>query len=357
MIAFIKKSFLILFFSAVFFEICGRIIMNIPYIRIPIYKEPLAFFNYFSDTDVWTLNYKMSGPLARVTKKTHKLVGWRNKNYDDDFIHSDFNKIQNRRPILMYGDSFGACSDKLPTCFQDYFNADPELNKKCFFLNYSTGAHGIDQIYLVMKNSVAKYTKPYVLLSALTLDADRNAVAAFTSPKPFFEIDDQKRLILRGVPVPENPADFFDNRELDISIFFLKYIENKLNGFNPFAISEAHKDKVQTLTASIVEAQINFLRNSGVDFSYLIFVPDYRGQSEIWQSNQSDWRFQTISSKLRELRVPFFSTREWSQEHIKATRLGYDEYFIPNDGHPTDSHNKMIFDNLKSKLFNGICHN
>jgi hypothetical protein len=46
-------------------------------------------------------------------------------------------------------------------CFQGILNADDKFAARCYLLNYGVGNSGVDQIFLLLKNSLDHFPKPF----------------------------------------------------------------------------------------------------------------------------------------------------------------------------------------------------
>ena len=97
----------------------------------------------------------------------------------DDSKYRSASYINNRRSVLLYGDSFTGCYSK-GDCFEHILNGDEIFSKNNMLLNYGVGGYGVDQIYSRFKNSVDKYNNPFVVMSLMTLDLDRSILTVLS---------------------------------------------------------------------------------------------------------------------------------------------------------------------------------
>ncbi|MBL4710213.1 MAG: hypothetical protein JKY48_17415, partial [Flavobacteriales bacterium] len=131
-------------------------------LRVPEYysdhikNEEDAFYN----DNYWKLNYLFRKPIN--FESPHPLLGWTGKFYWKSLDHFEQDSVKNKRPILLYGDSFAMCIDSVK-CFEDYLNHDKAFIKNHFLLNYGVGGYGVDQIYLLLNETVDRFNKPFII--------------------------------------------------------------------------------------------------------------------------------------------------------------------------------------------------
>jgi hypothetical protein len=349
------KQLLVLFFICVvtlaLCEVVFRTLLFSDSRIVEKFKKPELYFNYFTDDGFWVLNFLFGGPSGKPpTRNIHPLLGWTHRYDANTYRHFDILEVGKRRPVLMYGDSFGMCVTK--KCFQHYFNEDPELSKKCYFLNYSTGAHGIDQMYLLFQKSVEHFEKPVVIYSLMTQDLDRAALSVFIGQKPYYEIEDGQ-LRLKGVPLDPDPEHFFRNKRLNVVSYLYRLLSRKLKQVDGFTADPEQIPRIQALSKLILKEAIVELRRNKTDFFFLIFIPNW-GDSYFFQRDEDDWRLMTILSVLKEENVPYIVTKQFIEERITSQNLKTEDlYFSEKDSHPSDLQNEIVFQAMKSRL--GMC--
>ncbi|CDO60579.1 hypothetical protein BN1012_Phect2366 [Candidatus Phaeomarinobacter ectocarpi] len=107
--------------------------------------------------------------------------------------------------ILAVGDSFTAGSEE-----GDDGSWPAALERKLQepVLNGGVGGYGVDQIVLRGRQLAEEFAPKAVIYSFLDEDILRNAFAIYGGYKPYYVIDGQGGLELRGVPVSEVPPQF-----------------------------------------------------------------------------------------------------------------------------------------------------
>ena len=103
--------------------------------------------NYFKLRHFFNEKYK---------EPSDKILGWTSPSIvvSKTYSHTDDPKIENRVPVLLYGDSFAHCHAPNGQCVHDILNGDPNFNGSHYLLNYGVSGYGADQIYLLYKTQL-----------------------------------------------------------------------------------------------------------------------------------------------------------------------------------------------------------
>ncbi len=345
----IKLTLLLLslLFSFTLAEIGYRIILfnsNPAFDRL---KNPKLFADYFSEDDYWKLYYLFDGQ-SKPPQRPHPDLGWIGNFSWDSYIHNQTEHIGNRRPVLLYGDSFANCTQGV-LCFQDLLNSDQAFSKEHYLLNYGVGGYGVDQIFLLFQKSVHHYDDPFVVISLMTFDLDRSILSVRTGQKPYFLIEDSK-LELRGIPINPNPDIFFATNPPQIKSYLYrriihsnripKQITSLLRRDNDYYISK----KIQVNEKIILEI-VKELRTNNIDYVFLIFHPHTPGVSTL--DDETDWRDSFLKQVLHENSIPYIWSKEVFKQDSKDGKYSYDDYIIPDNGHPTTHFNRLIAEEIK----------
>ena len=139
-------------------------------------RDAPSYFQRF-EQGYWT-------SLVRFSKKAREdpipgydpLLGWRGRGLAaDTYAHPQEEWLGDRRPVLLYGDSFAQCTTPEKDCFQGLL-ARSELNRTHGLLNYGLGGYGIDQTYLLLRASLDRFAErdPIVVVSVMVDDARRS---------------------------------------------------------------------------------------------------------------------------------------------------------------------------------------
>jgi hypothetical protein len=316
------------------------------------FRKPELYVDYDSDSNYWKLYYLFGGKL-KPPVNPHPLLGWVGDFSRETYLHSEASKIQGRRAVLLYGDSFAGCLTTKGECFQGILNADDEFAARCYLLNYGVGNYGVDQIFLLLKNSLDHFQNPFVIVSVLTQDIDRSTLSVRIGQKPYFELVDGE-LVLQGSPIDANPKDFFEKNPPTIpSYLFRLWVQG--NGW-PQQVRQYFKgvDHIRNKKVKINEhLLLNIIyevRKRHLQHLFVIFHLD----RAVWDTDWIDWQNDLIERVLRNNQVPYISAKEIVRRHLREHNANIDDYYIKGDGHPSALQNKILADVMKKVVLDEI---
>jgi hypothetical protein len=316
------------------------------------FRKPELYFDYDSESNYWKLYYLFGGKL-KPPPNPHPLLGWGGDFSRETYLHNQASHIKGRKAVLLYGDSFAGCLTSKEECFQGILNADDEFAARCYFLNYGVGNYGVDQIFLLLKNSLDHFQNPFVIASVLTQDIDRSTLSVRIGQKPYFELVDGE-LVLQGIPINSDPKDFFVKNSPTIpSYLFRLWVQG--NGW-PQQIRQYFKgvDRIRNRRIKINEKlflnMIYELRKRHLQHVFVVFHLDHAVQNPDW----IDWQNDLIERVLRDNHEPYISTKEIVRQHLREHNGTMDDYYIKGDGHPTALQNKILADVMKKVVLDAI---
>jgi hypothetical protein len=145
------------------------------------FREPSLYADPLTDNDWWKLYHAFNKPTNDTAKHSHPLLGWGSdeKFSKETYLHAEAGQVGSRQPVLLYGDSFTHCLTASEDCFHGILNSDPEFSKGHYLLNYGVLGYGVDQIYLLLQNSLPNYHKPVVAVGIYTGDLNRSILSFF----------------------------------------------------------------------------------------------------------------------------------------------------------------------------------
>lgn len=194
------------------FAFRGLLFSKLPFMEG--FREPGFYADWYSSDDAWKLHYLFghwAGP-----KHADPLLGWVKPDvHVGTHRHDAAKNLGSKRPVLIYGDSFAEGFDS------QFIEDDKAFPDSCGIINYGVSGYGIDQIYLLCKNSVGQYKNPIVVICILDEDLDRSFLSVRDGPKPYFKMDNGGSLKLCGVPVSSDPEDFFLTHPPEIMSYLL----------------------------------------------------------------------------------------------------------------------------------------
>jgi hypothetical protein len=300
---------------------------------IYVKNENEDFFN----EDYWKLVEIFS--KRNVNRNPQHLLGWVSFFDKKTLKHNDEEKLNGRRPVLLYGDSFAQCVESV-RCFEDILNSDIDFSSGHYLLNYGVGGYGVDQICLLFEETVEKFENPFVVFSLLTTDMDRSMLSFRDAQKPYFQISDGK-LELEGVPITLSSQEYVSQNPPEIRSYLLNRFRN--SKLNPFKQSpektRAYREEILAMNELILARVFNQLKDSGLDYVILIFFPEHHPLS--------DWRLAFLRDLCDRYEVPYICDLDIRKADTAFATYDPFRYAIKDDGHPTTYMNELIAMDLK----------
>jgi hypothetical protein len=310
------------------------------------FRSPDLYGSWDSDDNYWKLYYLFGGRF-RPPEHPHPQLGWVGAFSRETYLHEDVDRVGNRIPILLYGDSFAECStiEDKQKCFQGLVNSDPQLSGRFFLLNYGVGGYGVDQMYLLLKDSLPHYENPFVVVGIMTQDLDRSALSVRIGQKPFFRIE-RGQLILKGVPVEQDPGRFFSENPPQVVSYLARMWANTGGRFTrvkQFILgTEEQKNTKITVNEKIILEIVMELRQRRIPHLFVIFYPDWI------YDDPADWREMFLRTLLETHRIPYLSTKEIIWDDAKKVGKHPKDYHY--DGHPTARAYQVLSQALKTRV-------
>jgi hypothetical protein len=316
------------------------------------FRKPELYFDYDSESNYWKLYYLFDGQVKPPTNP-HPLLGWGGYFSPETYLHTEASNIKGRKAVLLYGDSFAGCLTTKEECFEGILNADAEFAARAYFLNYGCGGYGVDQIFLLLKNTLHHFQNPFVIVSILTQDIDRSTLSVRIGQKPYFELVDGE-LVLQGVPIDSEPNAFFAKNPPTIpSYLFRLWVQG--NGW-PQQVRQYFKgidhirNRKMEINENLLVNIIYELRKRSLQHVFVVFHLDRAVQDVNW----IDWQEDLIERVLRDNHEPYISTKEIVRQHLREHNGAIDDYYIKGNGHPTALQNKKLADVMKKVVLDAI---
>lgn len=223
--------------------------------------------------------------------------------------------------------------------------SDAQLNERFFLLNYGVGGYSVDLMYLLMKESLPHYRKPFVIVGIMTQDLDHSALSVRIGQKPFFRVEDGE-LVLNGVPVLKHPASFFSENPPRIVSYLARMWANREGRFYRIRkLILGTERQVQTKKAvneKLILAMAAELKQGNIPHLFLIFC------SEWMYDDPADWRELFLRNLFEAHHIPCLSTKELIWEDARTSGKHPKEYC--DDGHPSVSAYLFLTGSLKAHL-------
>ena len=250
--------------------------------------------DFFSE-DYYKLNYLFGRGFDLDVP--NPLLGWNGYFNRMTLVHQQADQVKTRLPVLLYGDSFAMCIDSTD-CFEEILNSDSAFSSEHFLLNYGVGGYGLDQIYLLFRETAGKFRRPFVVFSMLTTDLDRSMLTVRDAPKPYFTLDSGE-LRLRGIPLKSSSRKFFDENPPNITSYLLNRVRTQFfqNSVCNDAERQLHIRRIKELNEKILAETFIKLKSLGSAFVILLFQPSWYAED--------DWRLNFLKEVCIRHEVPF----------------------------------------------------
>ena len=306
-------------------------------------RDPAAYFDP-ADPDRWILGAHLRGVRrSHPDHGLHPLLGWVDGDIDGEtFAHAHEELLLERRPVLLYGDSFARCVTPAAACWEGLLQRS-DLRRSHLLLNYGVSGYGLDQTWLLLRESLDRWLErdPVVVVGIFVDDdLDRAVLPIRGQPKPRLALVDGE--LREGDPLPPGPAQFLEAHPRPGGPYVWHFLSRRL-GLGAARAAERHRGEVANLTRAILTSLRDHLAARGVDW----FVALFHGHLALDEATRSDvWEDELLTRTLRELGIPFVSSRSAFARHGADTGTHPRDYFLwegGDRGHYSPLGNRAVF--------------
>ncbi len=293
----------------------------------------------------------------------HPILGTRRKTISLDYHHDSEPRLAGRRPILLFGDSFGQCVAAIDKCWEDLLE-ETELAREHYLLNYAVGGYGFDQISLLLEHTLPLYIEenPIVIVSLLVDDdIDRCYLPMRTYPKPFFTIGREREgegghgdgeVVYHAAP-HLTPLDFIAANPPAIRSYLWRYILFGLPNISGHTLHSwsGHGDHVEQkkrIALYLLDKDISLLEGAGVDYFFFLFHGPVAAREDV-----HDWEDGFLREYFRARDVPFIASDEYLRKAQQEEGAELLDYFFTEGtalSHYNDRGNRVVFEGILSGL-------
>ena len=296
------------------------------------FRRPRHFADSKADADYWKLQYLFQPADARRDLRSHHPeLGWTSQLFSGDtFEHVDEPRINGRRPVLLFGDSFARCALPHDGCWQMQLERTQDLSQEFCILNYGVRGYGLDQTLLLLRRVLPRWLErsPVVIFSLLVDDdIDRCALRFRNAPKPVLELDGETLRTLE--PGAEGTRAWVRENPPDVTSYLWRYLTHARVTLPKFLRAPRQDDadivEHKRVLARAIFAEVDKLaEETGVELFVLLF----HGERTLPLAPGADWREAIVLEVCTELELPFVSSRTAILEH--AARKGFElsDYFL-----------------------------
>lgn len=282
-------------------------------------------------------------PLARY----HPELGWITASFSAELIHDDEASLGDRRPLLLFGDSFANCVTSDADCWQGLVERS-SLGDEVALLNFGVGGFGTDQILMLCERVLPRFLDrdPIVAVGLLVDDdLDRAVLDIRGWPKPLFAVGPSGDLVRPTVPVPEDGQDLVTRQGVGIASYAWRYLVwgTRAKTLGPLRgeTLARHFDRVRTLNSALLAELHHTLDAAGVEHFVVVFY----GPRAIQPSGSVWAREEFLLAELERLGLPYVSTRLPLARALRAGERPADLYYLTGHlrNHLTARGNQVTF--------------
>jgi hypothetical protein len=271
------------------------------------------YFDPSSDDDYWKLRHFIEGSTGEVpAAQIHPELGWIDTSFDPvTLVNRNLPDASDpRRPVLLFGSSFSRCMAESGECFEALLARSP-LRDRFVLVNCGVRGYGIDQTYLLLRATLARYAarKPIVIVGLLLDDdLDRCVLRLRGSPRP-------KLMLRAGELVRESErVPTLDEYLRDNPIGTTSYAWRGVMRACGSSGGAADPEK-RALGAAVIAGIVEQLREAGVEFFFVL----YSGEETLRTPVGASWREALALDGMRKAGARFVATRgaleEFAREH------------------------------------------
>jgi hypothetical protein len=306
-------------------------------------RNELNFADAYSDDEAWALRALFRPQLAAAPHPhAHARLGWVSEALEPGSLrHVDEPVPAEERPVLLYGDSFARCLTERTDAWEGLLERSP-LGPTHQLLNFGVGGYGLDQIELLLDATLERHAhrNPLVIVGILVEDdLDRTALALRNFPKPRYEVVDGE-LVLE-LPRAGSAADFAAQHPPAIRSYLWRLF---LHRGLPVRVRHALTGEEERRAAKrarcrlLLERMHARLTTLGLEH----FVVLFHAEKAMATVGPYSWQEPFLYETLRELELPFVSSKRALLEDIAHTGLAPEAY-LPLERHYDARGNAVVF--------------
>ncbi len=271
-------------------------------------RQPGRWASQRDESLYWELDAYWRGPTRRRLEPNFSdpLLGWVKKEIRPSTYEHRDDVADSKRPVLLYGDSYAHGVTPLGSRYEALF-ATIEASKDHRFLNYGVGGYGVDQAYLLCKNSIDLYSgrDPLVIFSVLVDDDLDRAILDFRGwPKPRLHLKSELPMVTP--PATTSGSEYIAQQSLRDGSWLLRYLKNwgSSRGARHRESESVQREKQELFAAMMRDLKAE-LDARDTEWFVLLFV----GRLPMKSPTPVDWREPFVLKTLEELEIPFVITR------------------------------------------------
>ncbi|MEQ1894836.1 MAG: hypothetical protein ABL998_20025 [Planctomycetota bacterium] len=307
------------------------------------YRHELFYADAYHEDDAWVLRARFHPERAgQAHPQFDATLGWTSEAIEPGTLrHVEEPGPEGERLVLLYGDSFARCLTGREDAWEGLLERSA-LGPSHQLLNYGVGGYGLDQIELLLDATIERHAarNPLVIVGILVDDdLDRPALALRNFPKPRYELVEGE-LVLHP-PLARTPAEFAAAHPPTIRSYAWRHL---LHFYLPtrarWALTgeKRQRDEKRALCRALLERIERRLTALALEH----FVVLFHAEKSMAVDGPYSWQEPFLHATLRELGIPFVSSKRALLEDMASTGLAPEAY-LPLEHHYDARGNKVVF--------------
>lgn len=352
-----KKELLLLcgslFFVLLVLEILLRICLFNPSCDVPLVKLASHYSND-DDTDYWYYRHIFTRNIEIKNKQTEFYSNWEVSLQPDPLLGYSRKKDVNipchetsnlgtrgaknytfqGKKIIFYGDSFTESN----ACSNNTITSKIENKTKIETLNYGVGGYGLDQIFLLFKNSYKQFntSQGIFLIGLIHEDIDRVTLRGRTTSKPYFTISNNRLQLHTEHIDANNLASYFETYKPKSKVYIVNLLLAKI-GVRDLWNSYLKKKNIEikkSITALILKDVKTIQKNNNLKVYFVVFYPKFL------YLGYKDWKIEFLESQFKEYDLEYIDLRECLLKYQQIRDIPFKDLYVA--GHPTSESNNVL---------------
>jgi hypothetical protein len=276
-------------------------------------RRASLYTDVYHESAFWKLQYLWTAPEDRLPfPHASRFTGWTGWRIDPETLVTDEEPgIGERRPVLLYGDSFAECVTAPAQAFQGLLETT-SAGRTHALVNFGTAGFGPDQSLLLLESTIERFAarRPLVIFSIFLDEDPERALLDFRGgAKPSFELRDG-RLVLH--PLEElDTQRWLDAHPARIASYLGRLLATRLHllpaGLRARLFGIPGDDYVIALNRAFLARAHELLAARGIEHCVLGF----HGQDMLEGPDRTRWREDFVRQACSELGLPFLSSRPY----------------------------------------------
>jgi len=298
------------------------------------FRNPRLYANSGREDLYWQLRRRFEPlPTWRTEDTYDDRVGWTSQHIiPGTYAHSDEIALGDRRPILLFGDSFAACIFSAEYCYQGLMSRSAN-SEEFLLLNYGVGGFGLDQTTLMVRAALPRWRKhnPIVVVSIFVGDDLNRCALSFRQwPKPRFSLKGEGIALEPFEPL--SPEEWSKRNPPEAFSYLWRWFVfgSRLPPWELRAHWAGYREppmELREVCARLVRRLCTDLRQDGVDAFFLIF-PD---KDDLRRPDPYRWEELLVVQELKQAGFPYVSARRDLLAYLDSTGASAEAFY--KEGH------------------------